>query len=380
MSLNPIVCSTAMQFWPTKNMRTKRALCFVLAITIFCVLGSSPAGAQWEYFKDHPEVHRSFNATISQACQSTVRLFSGSKPVALGTIIDEAGLMVSKSSELHGELTCQLPNHRRYPVRIIARNSDHDLALLRLEGDLPENIVAVQWRTKRMLGVGSWLATTDLSQKPLAIGVVSVTPRRIEHERGFLGVRLNQTSRGPEIDSVIPHGAADTAGLLAGDIVTHVDGRRVQQREAMIRQIASMHPGEPIEIRILRGPNEEKTAVTAILGFPNLGKGLELSRFATMNALGGNPSRRRADFPSVFQHDTVIQRNECGGPLVDTAGRVAGINIARAGRTSSYAVPADVVRGLIDFWKGKPEYRFLFKDPDRYQVAKPIASQLPTRP
>lgn len=361
-------------------MHTNRKLCFILVITIFCMLGSSPAGAQWEYFKNHPEVHRSFNASISQACQSTVRLFSGRKPVALGTIIDEAGLIISKSSELHGELTCQLPNHRRYPVRIIARNSDHDLALLRLEGDLPENIVPVQWRTKPMLGVGSWLATTDLSKKPLAIGVVSVTTRRIEHERGFLGVRLSQTSRGPEIESVIPLGAAGTAGLLAGDIVTHVDGRRVQQREAMIRQIASMHPGEPIEIRILRGPNEEKTAVTAILGLPNLGKGFELSRFAAMNALGGNPSRRRADFPSVFQHDTVIQRNECGGPLVDTAGRVAGINIARAGRTSSYAVPADVVRGLIEIWKGKPEYSFLFKDPDRYQVAKPITSQLPARP
>lgn len=361
-------------------MHTYRNLCFSLATILFCALGSSPASAQWEYFKNHPEVHRSFHETTSQARQSTVRLFSDSKQVALGTIIDEAGLLVSKSSELQGELTCQLPNHRRYPVRMIARNSEHDLALLCLEGDLPENIVPVQWRTKHVLGVGSWLATTDLSQKPLAIGIVSVAARKIEHERGFLGVRLIQTPRGPQIDSVIPLGAADTAGLLAGDIITHVAGQRVQQREAMIRQIASMHPGDRVEIRIVRGPNEKKTAVTATLGFPSFGMGLEHSRFAIMNALGGNPSRRRADFPSVFQHDTVIQRNQCGGPLVDTAGRVAGINIARAGRTSSYAVPADVVRGLIETWKGKPEYSFLFKNPDRYRVAKPIISQLPAGP
>ena len=39
---------------------------------------------------------------------------------------------------------------------------------------------------------------------------------------------------------------------------------------------------------------------------------------------------------------------DCGGPLVDLEGRVLGINIARAGRVESYALPASVVRETVD--------------------------------
>ena len=38
---------------------------------------------------------------------------------------------------------------------------------------------------------------------------------------------------------------------------------------------------------------------------------------------------------------------DCGGPLVDLSGKVIGINIARAGRTETYALPADVVQALL---------------------------------
>jgi serine protease Do len=33
---------------------------------------------------------------------------------------------------------------------------------------------------------------------------------------------------------------------------------------------------------------------------------------------------------------------------VDLEGRVIGINIARAGRTESYAIPADIVTSLLE--------------------------------
>jgi hypothetical protein len=44
-------------------------------------------------------------------------------------------------------------------------------------------------------------------------------------------------------------------------------------------------------------------------------------------------------------------------------GQVAGINIARAGRTCSYALPAEVVRQLVERWKGKPEHQVFFQIP-----------------
>jgi serine protease Do len=57
---------------------------------------------------------------------------------------------------------------------------------------------------------------------------------------------------------------------------------------------------------------------------------------------------RASDFPAVYQHDTVIQPVDCGGPLVDVDGHVIGLNIAREGRTATYALPADVIVPLIE--------------------------------
>jgi serine protease Do len=43
----------------------------------------------------------------------------------------------------------------------------------------------------------------------------------------------------------------------------------------------------------------------------------------------------------------VLRPTDCGGPLVDLDGRVLGINIARAGRVETWALPGDVIKSLI---------------------------------
>ena len=56
----------------------------------------------------------------------------------------------------------------------------------------------------------------------------------------------------------------------------------------------------------------------------------------------------------AFQHDTTLRPDQCGGPLVGLDGKVMGINIARAGRVVSYAIPADIVATLLaDLKSGK---------------------------
>ena len=63
--------------------------------------------------------------------------------------------------------------------------------------------------------------------------------------------------------------------------------------------------------------------------------------------MGSVLSNRRGGFPKILQHDTVIKPADCGGPLVDLDGKVVGINIARAGRSESYAIPSEAVRELL---------------------------------
>ena len=42
-----------------------------------------------------------------------------------------------------------------------------------------------------------------------------------------------------------------------------------------------------------------------------------------------------------MQHDSPLMPEQCGGPLVNLRGEVVGLNIARAGRTASYALTGD---------------------------------------
>ena len=63
---------------------------------------------------------------------------------------------------------------------------------------------------------------------------------------------------------------------------------------------------------------------------------------------------RRTGFPAIIQHDMVLKPIDCGGPLVDLDGNVLGINIARAGRVESWALPPDIVKPIIkDMKEGK---------------------------
>src|SRR5262249_33204710 len=72
------------------------------------------------------------------------------------------------------------------------------------------------------------------------------------------------------------------------------------------------------------------------------------------NNMGSKLSDKRTGFPNILQHDTVLAPADCGGPLVDLDGKAVGINIARAGRVESFAIPSDTVLALLpDLKSGK---------------------------
>ena len=76
------------------------------------------------------------------------------------------------------------------------------------------------------------------------------------------------------------------------------------------------------------------------------GKGGGGSRGDMQNSMGSALSERRTGIPRFFQTDAVVRPTDCGGPVVDLEGRVIGVTIARAGRTESWAIPAETVREL----------------------------------
>jgi S1-C subfamily serine protease len=102
-----------------------------------------------------------------------------------------------------------------------------------------------------------------------------------------------------------------------------------------------MFPGESVRLTILR-PNESRELEPIEMDARIRDMGV-LQETPSDSKVNGPRNARLSGFDRVIQHDTVLDPDECGGPVLDTSGRVIGINIARAGRVVSYALPSSLV-------------------------------------
>jgi serine protease Do len=71
------------------------------------------------------------------------------------------------------------------------------------------------------------------------------------------------------------------------------------------------------------------------------------AREQAMDSITASLSKRRWNFSNGIQHDCAISAKDVGGPLISLDGRVMGINIARAGRIQSYAIPISDVCNFL---------------------------------
>ena len=84
-------------------------------------------------------------------------------------------------------------------------------------------------------------------------------------ERGWLGVSVAETpsgSRGVAIASVDKAGPAAHAGLRQGDVVTAVNGERVDSARGLIKAVAATPPGNNLHLSVVRQGQELDIPVT----------------------------------------------------------------------------------------------------------------------
>ncbi len=287
------------------------------------------------------DVRHAFEDVVAGPRQWTVQVLTDDKAVALGTVVAPDGWILTKASQLQGDLTCRFCDGRTLEAEYCALEPDQDLALLKVGA---RDLTAVRWLTGRDADVGQWLATPGLEADPVAVGIVSAARRPIpfQHISGVLGVRLEMTEGPAMVAEIIADSAAAKADLRTGDVIKRVGDRDVDNRVSLIETIRQHEPGVTVQLTIERGGAEMVVAATLSHPF-----GEFLSRIAVQNQMGGRLSPRRTGFPAVLQHDTVLGPEHCGGCVVNLDGMAVGVNIARAGRTESYAIPADVVLDLV---------------------------------
>lgn len=310
---------------------------FVLATLFALAFSSASTQAQDRgRFAPDAEVRDAFDEVVRETRASVVQLVVDGEERVLGTIIDEEGYILSKASELSGEkIKAVLSTGRGFDATLVGVDRKNDLAMLKIEA---ERLAAVSLEFDKP-GIGRWVACVGTSESPEAVGIISAKPRAIKPAQLVLGVILRAHPDGLWIEEVSEGFGADKAGIKSGDVLTHVGAKKVIAVDQVIGQLQSLAEGDEVKVRVVRDGEAKRLAV----GLSEYGPDPR-SRSERMNRMGSTLSERRRGFELVLQHDAEIRPEHCGGPLVNLDGEVVGLNIARAGRIASYALPSSLIK------------------------------------
>jgi len=280
---------------------------------------------------------------------SIVKLQVDGLTVALGTVMDSRGLVLTKASEIRpGKLTCWLAGGREVEAEWVAADESEDVALVRVQAEGLRPMAWVSGEAK----VGQWAITPGIETTPHAIGIVSAPARPIRAQRALLGFQFDLSTTQPKVGELLSGYGAEHAGLQPGDVILAVNEMAVAEREQVVEVLREFRAGQTVRVRIQRGADEfEREVRLSSVSTDPFGAGLSRGRSRRM---GGEVSTRAEGFESVLQHDTVLPPWLCGGPLVNVDGKAIGLNIARAGRVATYALSPRVVQGLFESLRPAP--------------------------
>jgi S1-C subfamily serine protease len=251
--------------------------------------------------------------------------------VAQGTIVESDGWIVTMASSLPANPRCRFSDAKVAAAQVVGMDPAFDLALLRVEAnDLP----AVRWAGKPPLVAGTMVAAFGMSKLPLSIGIVSVPQRNLP---GPFPVRVSRgAATRPEVSGkptkegylvVSAWGEAASAGIQPGAVILTIAGRKVRNEQDLLDASRGHVEGERVPVCLLKG-DQRQNMILRLVAEP----------------------KPFAGFPTLFEHDMPLARDQCGGPVVNLAGDVIGVTLRR-GQYGCMAIPSDCVRQLLPVLK-----------------------------
>lgn len=283
--------------------------------------------------------------------KSSAVILDGRKECAYGVVVSADGYILTKSSEILDikDLGVTVDTTKYKDVKVLATDPAWDVALLKVEAT---GLTPVVYAAKSEIPQGTWVvangASSRTSRRVLA-GVVSAKMREIPvggtgpMAGVALGVGLAEDVNKLEIDSISEKSGAKQAGLEKGDVIVAVEGRKVSKKEEIAEVLKDRISGTTVKVTIMRG-NEEKTVEVRLMARSEM-MGPEMNRNDQMS---GAVSQRRTGFPRVLQTDILANNSIVGGPLIDLDGCCVGMNIARANRAESFAIPVEDLKALAE--------------------------------
>jgi S1-C subfamily serine protease len=317
------------------------------------------------------EFNQAVMPALTTAAKSTVRVWSGTRRLAYGTVVGDGSKILTKWSEVARSpenLRVEATGAGLRSVKLAGVYEDEDLALLEIQGS---PLTPVKWSFEKPK-LGSFMVASQPDGRPAAFGVVSVSERNLrDTDQSFLGVISVPGFQGPgvKIQEVAPDSGAAAAGLKAGSVILRVGERTISGLMELKNALTGVQPGAKISLLVDDGGGKKR--VDVLLG--NRPKLPQFSgdRLQQMERMGGPISEVRDSFTHAIQTDMRPKPNQIGGPVADLKGEVLGITMARADRTRSFVMPAAAVVELLKKPAG---------DPSVAQVRKPDdEAPLPTR-
>lgn len=275
---------------------------------------------------------------------SSAVILDGRKEIAYGVVISADGYVLTKASEMQGAtglaVTVDQKNYRE--VKVVTVDPTWDVALLKIEAN---GLVPVVYAPTSAVPQGTWVvangATTRTARRLLA-GIVSAKIREIPPAGGAaLGIVLNAKSKLLEIDAVNEKSGAKEAGLQKGDVIVSLDGKKVKKFQELGEILKDRKAGSIVKLTYRRKSEE----VTVDVRLAARGE-MFTEQMNRNDQMSGEFSPHRSGFPRVLQHDILGSRSVQGGPVLDLDGQCLGMNIARANRAESFAIPVEDLREL----------------------------------
>ncbi|WP_411827375.1 S1C family serine protease [Luteolibacter sp. AS25] len=281
---------------------------------------------------------------VIQKCSAV--LYDGRSEIAYGVVISDDGYVLTKASEIAGAdaLNVRIDRESFDKATVVVVDDSWDVALLKVDGKglTPADFA----ESSDGLEQGTWLVVngaTSRTKRRILAGIVSASPREIEPDGGaVLGVELEEEKDALMVKAVSEKSGAEEAGVKVGDQILSVDGEGISGVGGLTEFLKDKKAGKSIDLMVIRDGEE------ILLKVRLSARGEVFQELDRNDQMSGDFSERRSGFPRVMQHDILANSSTMGGPVITLDGKVVGMNIARANRAETFAIPVEELKKLAD--------------------------------
>jgi len=314
----------------------------VLALGL-TVTARGAASLESEFRKNGETVVAVFEDQRAVLQRSSAVIREGRKELAYGVVVSADGYILTKASEVAkvSSISVVVDTVKYDNAKVVATDQTWDVALIKVEA---QGLQPISYAPSSDLPQGTWVVAngaTSNSRRRALPGIISAKAREIPASGGAaLGVVLKNKSKMLEIEEVNAKSGAQEAGLQKGDVILALDGKKVSKIEEIAAFMKDKKAGNLVKVTLKREGKEQQLDVRLAA------KGELFAQKSRNDQMSGEFSSRRTGFPRVIQHDVLGNKESVGGPLLDLEGRCIGMNIARADRAQSFAIPVEDLKEI----------------------------------